>query len=389
MRVLIHMGDPYLIDNPCTKRVQAFQEELRQRGHEVVVMAPDIRGIARSPGVVYCPTVPMRRKTAFYRLANGVSFAVSSVCKLGKVGKLDIVVTTTPPALVSMAGWLMARIKRAKLVYDVRDIWPDVALEMNEFTENSIYYKTFRFIRDFMLKHADLVTAVSDGKVKKLKEYAPHRRVVRVPNGFDMHFLQNQLNFSLYKKVAVKGKFVCVYTGNLGLAQGLRQLLYIAGRARENGLEAVFWLYGRGAEEQELKEHVREHQLDNVFFGGKLSNQDIYTVLKAADISFVPLVNGHLKDSVPTKIYEALGMGCPVLLAAQGDAVSVLEDAGLGIAVCPNQTEELWNAYLQMYSNKEAMEHQKRHAMEQMQGPYSIQHSARIMVKELEKVCTD
>ncbi len=387
------MGDPYLIDNPCTKRMRALKEALKQQGHEAVILAPDIKGIAREPEVVYCPAIPLRKKNTFYRLANGISLALSSICSLGKAGKIDIVVTTTPPALISMAGWLMAKIKRAKLVYDVRDIWPDVALEMNEFTKNSIYYKIFRFIRDFMLKHADLITAVSEGKVNKLKEYAPHQHIVRIPNGFDMHFLQNQLDLTLYKRVAAKDKFVCVYTGNLGLAQGLKQLLHIAGQAKKNKLNAAFWLYGRGAEERELREHVREHQLDNVFFGGKLSNQEIYTVLKAADISFVPLVNENLRDSIPTKIYEALGVGCPVLLAAEGDAVSVLEDAGLGIAVQPNRMDALWKAYLQLYNNlhnnREAMEHMKKRAMERMQGQYSLQYSAQLFVKELKGMCAD
>lgn len=383
-RVLIHMGDPYLIDNPCTKRVCAFQEALKQQGFEVVVMAPDIKEIAKEPDITYCKTIPMKKKSGFYRLANGLSFAVSSVLGVRKTGKIDVVITTTPPALISMAGWAIAGIKRARLVYDVRDIWPDVALEMNEFSENSIYYKIFRFIRDFMLKHADLVTAVSDGKVRKLKEYAPDKRVVRISNGFDVRFLQNQIDRNLYEKIHSQDKFTCVYTGNLGLAQGLKQLLYIAGRAKEEGLAADFWLYGKGAEEQELKEYVREHHLDHVFFGGRLSNREIYTVLKAADISFVPLVNGNLKDSIPTKIYEALGIGCPVLLAAEGDAVSVLKESELGIAVSPDRPEALWDAYLQLYRNRGQMERLKSYAVKLMEEKYSIQCSARMLAEELQ-----
>lgn len=377
------MGDPYLIDNPCTKRVRAFKEALRQRGFEVVIMAPAIKGIEKDAEVTYCFTVPLRKKNVFYRLANGLSFAVSSVCSLRKAGKIDIVLTTAPPALISMAGWVMAKIKHARLVYDVRDIWPDVALEMGEFAENSIYYKVFRFIRDFMLRHADLVTAVSDGKVRRLKEYAPQKRIVKIPNGFDVRFLENQLNEELYQKIKGNGRFTCVYTGNLGLAQGLKQLLDIAQRAKEKGLDADFLLYGSGAEEQELRAYVRAHQLDHVFFGGRLSNQDIYTVLKAADISFVPLVNGNLKDSIPTKIYEALGTGCPVLLAAEGDAASVLKESELGIAVCPGRPEELWDAYLQLYRNRGQMERLKSYAVKLMEGKFSIQSSARLLAEEL------
>lgn len=377
------MGDPYLIDNPCTKRVRAFKEALRQRGFEVVIMAPAIKGIEKDAEVTYCFTVPLRKKNVFYRLANGLSFAVSSVCSLRKAGKIDIVLTTTPPALISMAGWVMAKIKHARLVYDVRDIWPDVALEMGEFTENSIYYKIFRYIRDFMLRHADLVTAVSDGKVSRLKEYAPQKRIVKIPNGFDVRFLENQLNGELYQKIKGNGRFTCVYTGNLGLAQGLKQLLDIARRAKEEGLDADFLLYGSGAEEQELRAYVRELQLEHVFFGGRLSNQDIYTVLKAADISFVPLVNGNLKDSIPTKIYEVLGIGCPVLLAAEGDAASVLKESELGIAVCPGRPEELWDAYLQLYWNRGQMERLKNYAAKLMEGKYSIQCSARMLAEEM------
>lgn len=395
LRILIHMGDPYLIDNPCTKRMRAFKEALKQQGHEVVTMAPDVKNITKDPEVMYCPTIPLRKKNVFYRLANSAGFTVSSMYKSRQTGKIDVVITTVPPALIGPAGWFIAKIKRARLVYDVRDIWPDVALEMNEFTKSSIYYKIFRFIRDFMLKHADLITAVSDGKVSKLKEYVPHKKVIKISNGFDVHFLQNQMNFDLYNKITEQNRFVCVYTGNLGLAQGLRQLLYIADKARANRLNVIFWLYGKGAEEQELKKYVREHQLDNVFFGGKLSNQDIYTVLKAANISFVPLVNENLKDSIPTKIYEALGVGCPVLLAAEGDAVSILEDTGLGIAVRPNQMDELWNAFLYLYDNlyrkcdKEVMEQMKKCTTELVQNQCSIQSSAQILVKELERICTD
>lgn len=381
------MGDPYLIDNPCTKRVRAFKEALRQRGFEVVIMAPAIKGIEKDVEVTYCFTVPLRKKNVFYRMANGLSFAVSSVCSLRKAGKIDIVLTTTPPALISMAGWVMAKIKHARLVYDVRDIWPDVALEMGEFTENSIYYKIFRYIRDFMLRHADLVTAVSDGKVSRLKEYAPQKRIVKIPNGFDVRFLENQLNGELYQKIKGNGRFTCVYTGNLGLAQGLKQLLDIARRAKEEGLDADFLLYGSGAEEQELRAYVRELQLEHVFFGGRLSNQDIYTVLKAADISFVPLVNGNLKDSIPTKIYEALGIGCPVLLAAEGDAASVLKESELGIAVCPGRPEELWDAYLQLYRNRGQMERLKNYAAKLMEGKYSIQCSARMLAEEMLRLC--
>lgn len=75
------------------------------------------------------------------------------------------------PPLVSIPGWIIAKCKGAKLVYDVRDIWPDVALEMGSFVEGSIYCKVFRAITRFMYKHSDWVTTVSPGKVEKIKSH--------------------------------------------------------------------------------------------------------------------------------------------------------------------------------------------------------------------------
>ena len=191
MNILIHMGDPYPNESPAAKRMRTFYDVLTAHGHHVTVMAPDCNDkVCAAKDVIYCPTVEMKKKTTAMRMLNQLSFAFSSVLYAGKAGPADVVLTTTPPVLISMAGWLIAKMKRAKLVYDVRDIWPDVALEMGSFTEDSVFCKIFTFIRDFMLKHASLVTAVSPGKVKKLQDYAPDAKVAFVTNGLDEQFLE-------------------------------------------------------------------------------------------------------------------------------------------------------------------------------------------------------
>lgn len=386
MQIILHMGDPFLVNNPCTKRMRAFKDALERQGHRVSVLAPQTGQGEELSGIVYCKTIPLKKKTSFYRLANGIGMAVNSVLEARKLGKADIVLTTSPPPLISLAGWLIAKIKRAKLIYDVRDIWPDVALEMGSFSDKSIYCKLFTVIRDFMLKHADMVTAVSEGKVQKLKSYAPWQNVVKIPNGFDRYFLENKINKKLKERLAHRKGFKCVYMGNLGLAQGLRQLLEIAKKSRIKQMETVFLLYGSGAEEQKLKDYVKEHDLQNVCFEGILPNADMYTVLQAADVSFVSLANGNLKDSVPTKLYEALGMGCPVLLSAEGDSAAILKECGYGIAVSPGHTEALWEAFEKIYKEKDCFSIQKKRTMDLMYGKYSLQSAAGFMTQEMEKL---
>lgn len=380
------MGDPYLVDNPCTKRMRAFRDEFIANGYEVVIMAPDTEGIEYEDYVTYCPTIGLKKKTTIYRLLNSMCFALSSIGYSLKAGHIDVVITTCPPPLINMAGWLIAKIKRAKLVYDVRDIWPDVALEMGSFSEKSLYSKVFAFIRNFMLKHSDLTVAVSPGKVKNLMQYVKGIACTDVLNGFDNKFLNNEMNPKLMTKYVDRDTFKCVYIGNLGLAQGLHQLLYIAEKAQNQMLKAEFFLYGSGAEEEDLKQYVKEHELSNVFFEGRLPNADMLTVLKTVDMSFVSLVNGKLKDSVPTKLYEALGVGCPVLLAAEGDSADILRESTLGVAVRPNNETELWNGFTELYENIEEYRERAVCAQNLMRGKYSRQVASVKMMGEIEKL---
>lgn len=390
MNVLIHMGDSYPDESPSAKRMRAFHDVLTEHGHRVVVMAPDYcNGKQASKDVIYCPTIRMKKKTTAMRMLNQLSFAISSVFCSGKAGRMDVVLTTSPPVLISMAGWLIARMKRAKLVYDVRDIWPDVALEMGSFSEDSFYCKVFAFIRDFMLKHASLVTAVSPGKVKKLQEYAPSAQVSFVTNGLDERFLENEYDEAVAEEYGLTAGFNCVYIGNLGWAQGLIQLMHLAQRAKEAGLDARFVLFGSGVEEDSLRQYARDHQLDNVAFAGRIPNAKMYTVLKAAKLSFVSLVNEKLTDSVPTKMFEALGVGCPVLLSAVGDAADILNTTGLGIAVQPNDDEAMWEAFCHIYEHTQEYMQRRDEARAVILEGYSRQRAAEVLEKELEKLMTE
>lgn len=387
MRIILHMGDPYPNESPAAKRIRAFYDVLTAHGHQVTVMAPDYRTTdAEEKDIVYCPTIEMKKKTTAMRMLNQLSFAFSSVLFSGRAGKADVVLTTSPPVLISMAGWLIAKMKRAKLVYDVRDIWPDVALEMGSFSEASLFCKVFAFIRDFMLKHSNLVTAVSPGKVDKLKIYAPDADVEYVTNGLDERFLENEYHSETAEKYGLTNGFNCVYIGNLGWAQGLTQLMQLAKRAKDSKVDARFVLFGSGVEEESLRKYAEDHHLDNVVFAGRVPNAEMFTVLKAAQLSFVSLVNDKLRDSVPTKMFEALGVGCPVLLSAAGDSADILNACKLGIAVQPNRDDDLWNAFMELYSNLDQYLQHRENTYAVIMNRYSRQQAAVVLENHLERL---
>ena len=386
MKIIIHMGDAYRDELPTGKRMRVFYETFIAHGHDVKLLAP--KAEKRTSGkkdVIECAVIPLKKKTVFYRILNGVSFGITSVLASLKAGQADVVLTTSPPPLISLFGWLIAKIKRAALIYDVRDIWPDVAWEMGSFDRDSAYSRLFSFIRNFMLRHADFITTVSKGKVEKLKEYEPNAQVLNIANGFDTHFLQYDDLPNVADRYGMDEQFTCVYVGNIGLAQGLKQLLQIAERAKEQRIPVRFLLFGGGSDEEHLKKYAYDHGLENVVFVGCVPSAQVYTVLKHAKMCFVPLVNERLTDSIPTKLYEALGSGCPVLLSAVGESVDILHECGLGMSVPPGNFNALWNAFMYMYHNIEQFLEYRESTQKLMKTKYSRQSIAEFLETELQK----
>ena len=179
MNIIIHSDEYYPTAQACAYRMQVLTDAFVRAGNRVTVItsADNKRSGAADPAarperILYSPAVRMKKKTTVMRLLNNLSFAFTSVFTAAKAGRADVVITTSPPALLGVSGWLIAKLKHAKLVYDVRDIWPDVALEMGSFEKDSLYCKLFTKVTGFMYKHADLITTVTPGKVVKLDGYA-------------------------------------------------------------------------------------------------------------------------------------------------------------------------------------------------------------------------
>lgn len=382
MNIIIHTGDPYYEANADAIRMHTFAEAFTAAGHSVYVLTPPGGKEVSSKGetVIFCKTRNLRSRSAANRLMNQIGFGISSLRESKKVPACDIVITSSPPALIGPFGWLIGKRFRASLVFDVRDIWPDVAWEMGSFSPKSLYSKAFRAVRDFMLKKAKLVTTVSLGKVIKLNSYRGSDDVMLVSNGLDEHFLE------LPKDGAPDLGLdpVCVYIGKLGLAQGLDQLLGIAERAMKENVRCNFLLYGEGVSRDSLEHEAEEKGLTNVRFMGPVAHDAVAGILDRAAVSFVPLVNERLTDSVPTKLFESIGAGCPTLLAARGEACDILTESGMGTAVRPNDGEALYGAFRRLLAESAKLKSENAlRAKQFVQAKYSRQKQAELLEKEI------
>ena len=363
----------------CANRACVLVDVMIEAGIDVQVLASSDSLLGapinyeKPSYVTFFETFPLQEKTLVNRLKNNFGGQRTSIKAAEGMGDFDVVMCTTPPLLLTTSATAIAKKKRARLVLDVRDIWPDVAYEMGSFTPASPYGRFFSHIARKGFAAADIVTTVSAGKVAKLSGRVADPGMVRlVPNGIDESFVETTEDPSVVERFRLNDGKICCYVGNIGLAQGLGTLLGIAA-ARP---DVRFLLFGAGADRQALEDRSARDGIGNVEFCGTIDARGVYTVLKHAALSYVPLVSSRLRDSIPTKLYECISCGCPVLLAAQGDSVSLLDETGLGTHAAPEDSEGLLRAFNALLG-RGFTEEEKAAAAAAMLAGHSRQRAAR------------
>ena len=383
--------------------MQVFADTFILEGDEVTVVTSsankangEIDRTKHKEKIIYSPAIRMKKKTTVMRMLNNISFGITSIFFAISAGDVDVVITTSPPPLVSISGWIIAKYKGAKLVYDVRDIWPDVALEMGSFAEDSFFCKVFEAIADFMYKHADIVTTVSPRKVEKIKRhiaaYGADKagfehidKVWLIGNGFDENAAKSELDLDIIDKYGLDIKPTCVYIGNIGLAQGLGALLDVAAKTKHKDIQ--FLCFGMGAEREILEKRANDEGLKNVKFCDVIEHSKVFSILSKAKLSFISLKSNKMRDSVPTKVYEALGIGCPVLLVAEGDSSDIVDESGFGIHISPDESDKLVEAFDDMIDRYSELGTHREGAIRLMHEKYSRQRIAKEFNKKLHRLC--
>lgn len=381
MKVMIVCENYYPSLDATSKRMRTFAEGLIKNGHEVRVVASktslvDKPDNFKAPSYItyYSVFGHQGEHSPIRRLINNVSGVVNSYRCALKVEKCDVVICTSPPLLLSLSAMRIARKKKAKYVFDIRDIWPDIAYEMGSFSEGSIYGRVFSWIAHRSYNKADLITVVSPSKLSKLHEKIDsdkHGSLVLIENGLDLEFLETKDSTDCIAKYDLLNNPTCVYIGKLGFAQGLERVLDIAKARPDNR----FLLFGSGAEESQLKQRIQQDGLSNVQICGRISAEEAKTILSYAQCAIVPLKSSSMRDSVPTKLYESLGCGCPTLLLAQGDSVELLEECGLGRSAAPEDIGGILAAFDEVIT-RDWTSNRKLQAKEIIRSKHSRQHFA-------------
>ena len=350
-------------------RLSALAREFARRGHQVTVLTamPNYpTGRIREgysgmfmreerEGVTILRTfIWPTQKTDFpRRLASYFSFVLSAAV-WGSVylGPPDYLLVESPPLFLGLTGVWLSWLKRARMVFNVSDLWPESAVRLGLLRGGNAAYRLSVWLETFCYRHAWLVTGQSTEIVTDISARFPRCRTLHLANGVDTEvFGPDQATRASRELLGKNGNCLALYAGLHGLAQGL-DLLVDAARSLppETNLEMI--LMGDGPKKTGIVDRVKRRRIQRVRFLSPRPHREMPAILATADVLLVPLLR-YIPGAVPSKMYEAMATGRPVVLIAEGEAARIVREHNAGIVVAPGDVAGLVEALRTLSGNAE------------------------------------
>lgn len=349
-------------------RLQAIVRELKALGHEVEVVTalpnyptgrilPGYRGRfylqEEMDGVmVHRVWLYAAMGSGLQRILNYISFTLTSLWGLWHAQRPDYVFVESPPLFLSLPGFLAARLFKAKMIFNVADLWPDVARELGLIQEGWMLRLAERLER-WSYRAADKVNAVTEGiRSALIKKGLPASKVLLLPNGVDTEmFKPKPSDVKLAQNLGLEGQKVILYAGTLGYVHGLETALGAA-RCLSNRQDIKFVFVGDGSEKEKLLKITRLHKLSNVQFLDPSPPNFVARLYSLSVAGLVVLRNVKTRsDFRSSKILPALASGVPVLHSGDGEGARLVEEAQGGLVIPPEDPQALAEAVVRLIDN--------------------------------------
>jgi colanic acid biosynthesis glycosyl transferase WcaI len=348
MRILI--VSIYYAPEPIPKPHE-LAEGLARRGHSVTVLTgfPSYpegkiyqgyrqrwRQVERINGVrvVRLPVYADHSARAIKRAAHVLSFFFS-VLLLGPwlTGPFDVAYVWGNPPTSGLAGWILSRLRGAKFVYGVHDLWPEMA-EDTGMIRSRRPLAMLGALERFVLSRADFVLPISEGfRENVVEKGVPRSRVKVIPHWADEAIYRPvPRDEALIERLGIRGCFVVAYAGNIGRLQGLAELVEAASLLRHKLPQLRVLLIGNGLEREPLQALAARLEAHNVLFIERMPPADVVRHSAVADALYVGLKETKLaRVSVPSKVASYLACGRAVIANVPGETAVLVDKAEIGV----------------------------------------------------------
>lgn len=296
-------------------------------------------------------------KSIISRLLNYFSFVISAFF-IGafKLKKQDVLMVESPPLFLGITAYLLAKLKGAKLLFNVSDLWPESAEKLG-IISNKFLLSMATKLEEFCYKKSSLISGQTQGIVNNISTRFPNKNVYWLKNGVDINFYdvnkeiekdawKNENNYS-------NEDFILFYGGIIGHAQGLEVILNAAKKLDEYK-NIKFVLLGNGPEKEKLIKLRDELKLTNLRFFDAVPKSEMQRIIMSTNATIIPLKRLDLfKGAIPSKIFENLALKKPIILGVEGEAEELFIKQGkCGVSFIPEDSENLAKQILKLYNDR-------------------------------------
>jgi glycosyltransferase involved in cell wall biosynthesis len=284
----------------------------------------------------------------------------------------DVVIGTSPTLFSVMAARRLAIRYKAPFVMEVRDLWPGIFVDLGVI-KNLTVIKLLEAWELWMYRQADKVVTVTDGFRSNIIERGiDPEKIHTVPNGADLDFFQpGEKSPSLTRELDLGGKFVILYLGAHSVSQGLDVVLDAALELSDME-DIAFLLVGDGNKKEQLLERGKSEKIDNLIFHPPISKDLVPSYYNLADICLVPLRDVPLFDTfIPSKMFEIMAMGKPILASLSGEAARILESSEGAVVIGPEDAQGIVQAIRDLYNDRQRRNFLGQKGRRFVEGNYS------------------
>jgi len=352
---------PPEVNAPASRTYEHCREWVRA-GHEVTVVtcAPNFpkgrvfegyrnrlfaREVADGISVVRVWSYITANEGLLKRTADYVSFMISAILAAPWLKRPDVIVATSPQFFTACAGWAVSRLKGRPWVFELRDLWPESIRAVGAIRNHRILDRLERMELGLYRDAAAVVCVTRAFRDNLIRRGVDPDKVAVVTNGADLsRFAPRARDEALAAELGLGGCFVAGYVGTHGMAHALETLLEAAARLRRmpGGERIRMLLLGDGAAKAELVAKAKAMGLDNVVFVDTVPKDQVARYWSLLNVSIIHLKKTELFTTViPSKLFECMAMGVPVLHGVEGESAEIVEREGAGLTFPPEDAGTL------------------------------------------------
>ena len=337
-----------------------FARKLVKKGHKVTMItssneANNIKRIIEGINVVYLKVSYSNHMSFKRRLLSFILFGIKAILVGIKIKNCDLVFATSTPLTIAIPGILLSFIKRIPMVFEVRDLWPEVPIQMGVI-KNKLLIKILRCFERFTYKYSKHIIVLSPGMEKGVIDAGIEKdKVTMIPNFCNIDFFKPvESNKELLRELGGIDEPIISYAGAISYANNVELIIDTAEKLQKKGQKVLFVIAGDGSLKQELENKSKKLGLKNVLFLGKINKYEVLILYRKSLATLVLFKKlPVLTTNSPNKFFDAISTGKPVITNMNGWVGSLIEKYNIGFSIDPDDANSLMKAVISMVNMDE------------------------------------